>query len=81
MLLDNMQAFVHMSNGQFCTHIHLVVDFRFEAVTRRLAILRHHQNRGLYGREHRQNQIEKNVGIRIESRVAWTENFGIEDCP
>ena len=66
-----MQTLVNLANGKLRTHVDLVIDFRFETNVGRLAILGHHENRCLDGRERRQDEIEEDIRIRIKRFLAW----------
>jgi hypothetical protein len=66
-------------------HLALQVDFvvvgHVGPVLRCLAVLRHHDHRRLEGSEHRQKQIEENVGIGVELVAHARQDVGIEDDP
>ena len=56
-------------NFCFGADVDLVVEFAAHAVLRVLAVLAHHDDRGLHGGEHREEQIEQDEGVRVPGAV------------
>ena len=57
-------------NLRFGAAIHFEIEFAAQAVFRVLAVLAHHDDRRLDGRQHRQEKIEQDEGIRIPGSPA-----------
>jgi hypothetical protein len=61
--------------------VDFVIVFGGHPVFGRIAVLGHHNDRGLQSSQHGQDEIEKNLGIRIEGFAPPRQNYGIEHDP
>lgn len=57
---------VQLTNFDFCLQVDLIIVFGPQAVFSLLAVLAHHDNWRLNGGEAGEDEIEKNVRIRIK---------------
>jgi hypothetical protein len=64
--LELVDLVVQARDFRLALQVDLVVEGRREPILRRLPVLAHHDDGCLQGRQHRQEQVEKHEGIRIE---------------
>src|ERR1043166_10042675 len=74
-----IELFVEVPDFELGFEIDLVIVFRAQAVARFGAVLAHHDDGSLNGREAGEDQIQKNERIGIESAVGQEE--GIQANP
>ena len=66
---------------QFGAQVDFIVEPGRQPVLRRLPVLAHHDHRRLDRREHREHQVEEDIGIGIEDEPRTREDARIEQHP
>ncbi len=61
-----VELFMQRHDLDLGLQVDLVVVRRVEAVAFGLPVLRHHDHRRLHGGQHRQDEVEENIGVGVE---------------
>src|SRR5690349_3881919 len=78
---DTIQLLMQGHNLDFGLEIDLIIEASRNAVPSRLSILRHQNDWSLRGGNHREDQIEKDVRVRIERLMGPRQNDSVENNP
>jgi hypothetical protein len=79
--VEGVNFVVQARDFEFGAEIHLVVVAGLDPILRALAVLAHHDDRRLESRQHREEQVEQNIGIGIERPAPVSEDLRIEQNP